>query len=81
MSHRISIDPLGEGWSVRTDTIFNEMLFLSGAAAEAAARRLGEALAEAGQAVEIQVRLRDGSLAGRYVCVAADACRLKPAAA
>ena len=39
---------------------------LSGAKAEAAAKRLGVKLAESGEPVEIRVLLRDGSLAGRF---------------
>lgn len=45
------------------------MLFLSGAEAEGAARSLAKRYAEVGQSTEIQIFLRDGSLAGRHVGV------------
>ena len=41
------------------------MAFLSGAKAEAAARRLAEKMARRGELAEIHVFLRDGTLAGR----------------
>jgi hypothetical protein len=44
------------------------MMFRSGAKAEAAARDLGGAFAQRGAAAEIHIYLRDGSLAGRFVC-------------
>jgi hypothetical protein len=37
------------------------MLFRSGAKAEAASRRLAQALARAGEPVDIHIRLRDGN--------------------
>ena len=44
------------------------MVFRSGAKAEDAARRLAQALADAGEFVEIDVVLRDGRRAARFVC-------------
>ena len=49
MSRIISVQPLGEGWSVRSDAFDSEMMFLSGAKAEAAARRLAATLAKNGE--------------------------------
>ncbi|MFN3583362.1 DUF2188 domain-containing protein [Phenylobacterium sp.] len=63
----VSVVPAAEGWAVRSDAIDNEMIFKSGARAEAAARRVAQALAAAGQAVKLRVHLRDGTLAGRFV--------------
>ena len=40
------------------------------AKAEDAALRLGSRLAEAGDATEIRIYLRDGTLAGRFLCPA-----------
>ena len=67
MTHVISVMPADRGWMVRSEA-FESMAFLSGAKAEAAARRLGVKLADEGEAAEIQIFLRDGSLAGRFVC-------------
>lgn len=64
MSRIISVQPLGDGWSVRSDAFDSEMMFLSGAKAEAAARRLAATLAKGGQRSEIRIFLRDGRLAG-----------------
>jgi hypothetical protein len=64
----ISVTPVGEGWTVRADPFDNEMMFLSGAKAELAARRMGGAWSKGGMAAEIRIFLRDGSLAGRFVC-------------
>ena len=51
------------------DTLEQGMMFLSGAEAEHAACQLAERYAAAGHATEIEVFLRDGALAGRYVSV------------
>jgi hypothetical protein len=64
----ISVTPVGEGWTVRADPFDNEMMFLSGAKAESAARRMGGAWSKGGMTAEIRIFLRDGSLAGRFVC-------------
>jgi len=63
----VSVVPAAEGWAVRSDAIDNEMIFKSGARAEAAARRVAQALAAAGQAVKLHIHLRDGALAARFV--------------
>ena len=69
MCFTISIRAAQDGWSVQGDTLENGMMFLSGAEAETAACSLAQRYADAGQATEIEVFLRDGSLAGRYVSV------------
>jgi len=69
MVHEISVTPApGGGWTVRHDGDIEPTLFFSGAKAEDAARRLAVAIADAGQAAEIRITLRDGSLAGRFIC-------------
>ena len=68
MTHVISIEPVQGGWAVRQPGVENALLFASGAKAEAAARSLGERLSNAGQPGEIRVFLRDGALAGRFLC-------------
>ena len=71
MSLMISITAVQDGWSVQGDTVENGMMFLSGAEAEIAARALAQRYSDAGRPTEIEVFLRDGSLAGRYVAVPA----------
>jgi hypothetical protein len=66
----IVVEPFAHGWAVRQPAIDNSQLFASGAKAEDAALRLGARLADAGQPTEIQVYLRDGALAGRFLCPA-----------
>ena len=66
MTSIISVKPMGDGWSVQADTLESEMVFLSGAKAEAAARRLAGAWAKSGESSEIHIFLRDGALAGRF---------------
>lgn len=71
MTHVISVLPAEGGWRVLAGEVAaNEMMFLSGAKAESAARRLAEKFASGGEASEIHIRLRDGSLAARLVCPA-----------
>ena len=64
----VSVMPAESGWSVKSNAIANEMLFRNGGRAERAARRLAHALAARGEFVELRIHLRDGSLAGRFVC-------------
>jgi hypothetical protein len=66
----IVVEPFAHGWAVRQPTVDNSQVFASGAKAEDAARRLGARLADAGQPAEIQVYLRGGALAGRFLCPA-----------
>ena len=63
----LSVEALPFGWAVRTEGTAGEMLFHTGAAAEAAARRLAERLASTGVPAKLTVRLRDGSVAGRFI--------------
>jgi hypothetical protein len=63
---RIEVQPLAHGWMVRSEAIDNELVFSSGRAAEQAALRLAERLAQVGTPSEIRVYLRDGTLGGRY---------------
>jgi hypothetical protein len=65
MTRIISVQPAGDGWSVTSDAFDSEMMFLSGAKAEAAARRLADTLARSGEHSVIHIYLRDGHLAGR----------------
>jgi hypothetical protein len=67
----IIVKPTPGGWRVECEGRRHGQSFQSGATAEAAARQLGDAIARGGQAAEIRIFLRDGSLAGRFACTAA----------
>ena len=64
MALSITIYPAGDGWAVRSPAIGADMFFSQGGRAEAAGRALASRLAEAGEAVELEVVLRDGTVAG-----------------
>jgi hypothetical protein len=64
----ISVEPMADGWAVWQPAVENPQVFASGAKAEDAARRLGDSLSRTGTTAEIRVYLRDGVLAGRFVC-------------
>lgn len=64
MTRIIKVEPYGKDWKVRCDRLDEDMMFHSGAAAEAAARMLADAVAKSGEGAEVQIHLRDGSLAG-----------------
>ena len=66
MSHLIIVIPDERGWIVRSDAFSADMAFQSGAQAETNARQIAKQFAASGEAAELQVFLRDGSLAGRY---------------
>ena len=68
MVQLIFVEPASGGWAVRSEGFDNDMLFLSGAKAERSARKLAQDIAGCGRPTEIQVRLRDGSVAGRFIC-------------
>ncbi|MBS0360038.1 MAG: hypothetical protein JSR98_01555 [Proteobacteria bacterium] len=63
----VEVAPAAQGWSVRADHLAEERRFDRGAAAEAAARRIAERLSAAGEAVRLVVRLKDGSVGGRFL--------------
>ncbi len=71
MRHVIDVSPTPSGWAVTADAV-EVLVFSQGGPAERSARRLADALVQAGQAAEIRIHLRDGSLAGRYVVSTAD---------
>ena len=63
----LEIQPLPMGWSLSVSGVPSAMLFRSGAEAEAAARRLGARLGRHGEPAKLVVRLRDGSIGGRFL--------------
>ena len=68
MAHVISVVPDRDGWTVSSNVFANAMVFRSGAKAEAAARGLGVRFAKSGEPAQIWVYLRDGTLAGQFIC-------------
>lgn len=66
---KILVKPLGDGWAVETPSTDNPMVFRSGRAAEDAGKRLARRLARAGSTTELELRLRSGVCAGRFLCV------------
>ena len=72
MSQVIAVKPIGNGWSVQAEAFMSEMVFLSGAKAEAAARRLARTLSDNGQASQIRIFLRNGELAAEFAVPARD---------
>lgn len=69
MTQVITVAPSHGAWTVGRGGS-GPQVFRSGATAEAAARQLGDAIARGGEAAEIQIFLRDGTLAERLVCPA-----------
>jgi hypothetical protein len=63
----ISVAPAGEGWAVSSEALEADLTFERGAWAEAAARALADRYAKAGREAEVEIFLRDGALAGRFV--------------
>jgi hypothetical protein len=69
MLRSISVTPVSAGWTVYSEPFANEMMFLSGAKAESAARIMARSIAEGGDTADVRIFLRDGSLAARIVCL------------
>lgn len=66
----VTVRPLSTGWQV--DASGQEpLVFSSGGQAERAAKRLARALAGKAGAAAVRIYLRDGELAGRFVCTGA----------
>lgn len=66
MPTHIYVEPAGEAWAILSDLSDNPMLFVTGASAEQAARALAHRLADAGEPVVLEIKLRDGVRAGRF---------------
>jgi hypothetical protein len=67
LEQAITVTPIADGWTVKCAAREREAWFRSGAAAEAAAHRLGSEIAEVGDTAVIEIFLRNGALGGRYV--------------
>ncbi len=65
MALSITILPAANGWTLRSPALGADMAFLKGGQAETAGRALASRLAAAGEEVELEVILRDGTVGGR----------------
>ena len=68
MTEAIIVAPDRDGWVVSHQSTGQQQKFASGQTAEAMARQWAGALAAEGRITEVVIYLRDGSLAGRFVC-------------
>jgi hypothetical protein len=59
----ISIEPTGDGWTLKSAPLGLDLVFATGGQAEANGRKLASHLARSGQAVELEIILRDGVVA------------------
>lgn len=66
---KILVRPPGDGWAVETPGADNPMVFRSGRAAEDAGKGLARRRAKAGETAELELGLRSGVCAGRFLCV------------
>ena len=67
MPSLVLVEPSGDRWTVRGDFSDSPVEFATGAAAEHAARALAQRLADAGEPVVLEIRLRNGERAGRFL--------------
>ncbi|WP_454719135.1 hypothetical protein [Caulobacter segnis] len=63
----IFVEPSDAEWIVRGDFEGGPLNFATGARSEQAARDLAHRLADAGEPVVLEIRLRDGARAGRFL--------------
>jgi len=66
--HTVIVEPVEAGWTVNVGDVENPMVFSSGRAAERAGRDLAMRLAESGREVQLELRLRGGAVAARFIC-------------
>jgi hypothetical protein len=66
MPQRFVVRPSSTGWCVESPVFPDRLEFRSGARAEAAARTLARRHAEAGESAEVQIILRDATIAGVF---------------
>lgn len=63
----IYVEPFEDGWVVRGDFSDSPLRFPTGARAEHAARELCHRLSDEGEPVVLEIRLRNGARAGRFL--------------
>lgn len=66
--HTVIVEPFAAGWSVRVGCADNPMVFASGRVAERAGRDLALRLADSGSEVELELKLRGGATAAKFIC-------------
>lgn len=67
MVQLVIVEPVGGAWLVRADAIGFSEHFQNGRDAELAAKALATKIEASGSAAEIEIFLRGGALAGRFV--------------
>jgi hypothetical protein len=67
MALPIIVAPSGDAWTVRSEELNTELTYAQGGRAESAARALAAQVAAQGRNAEVQIFLRDGALAGRFI--------------
>lgn len=67
MTRYVFVEPSQDGWIVRGDFAESPLQFPTGARAEPVARELSHRLADAGEAVVLEIGLRNGARAGRFL--------------
>lgn len=67
-SHVVIVEPADQGWILRVGGADNLMVFASGRVAEQSGRDLALRLANAGAEVLLELRLRGGAVAARFLC-------------
>ncbi|MFC7376948.1 hypothetical protein [Brevundimonas sp. GCM10030266] len=67
-THRLVVAPADTGWILKVDGAANPMVFASGRVAEKAGRDLALRLASAGAEVQLDLRLKGGAIAARFIC-------------
>lgn len=63
----VIVEPVDAGWAVNVDGVENPMIFRSGRAAEQAGRDLAMRLAQGDRCVRLELRLRGGAVAARFM--------------
>lgn len=66
---KIVVEPLADGWAVRSEAVDNVMVFKSGSAAEDTARGLAFKLAQTGEPVKLHLKLRNSPAMARFLCL------------
>ncbi len=62
----IDVRPVAGGWTVRSERLGDDLVYRGGLAAEQAALRLADLLANLGIPSEIRMYLREGPLGSRF---------------
>lgn len=70
----VIVEPVDGGWSVTVEGVDNPMMFKSGRAAESAGRDLAMKLAREDRSVRLELRLRGGAIAARFLVLPPTAC-------